>query len=831
MEVISLCEMEVSPIEILSIMKDNIYKHYDKQSIININKAYILQRKSLISLINKISSKMGFKSQTFFLAVNYLDIIFSKDFDILYNYNLLAIGCLIIASKFCENVPLRPIFKYFVNLYNTEITDDNYKVTKEDLFEYEIIICKILDYKLNYFTIYDFNFFFFGNGIIKIEQLKEISYDISSMNKEKNINSSINTRSSSKIKKILIKIYERSRHYLDKIIENLICLKYNSLLISICIMEKSIDYALLNEFNLQNSNDLIDIEEFKFNNKQYFKNVMKEFYKIDFETLPEYQDLKIECENYKLFEDINDKNSMRLNENNKYNTGNKKKLILENSSSKNINIIKDASIDQSPLMKNKNGTKEKIHYLYRKVNIPIIFQNNNMSNIRRKKSPDNRKSISRENKFHFNEKKNTNNINTNLKKRTTLNDFYQKSQSNFRNSISINKKNNYLKKTNTSSSPFRNVSHFNSSCNKSKIINRIKTKERYDGSKEGHNNSNSKNKYLKRNNVKKKLKNNINLSKPYIKKVIQNYEKIQDDNNKKNININININNKILYGGTIQFKERNKSSKRDFNSKYLDRSNHSLIRGKSIVNKSKIEKENTINKNFESSPFYEKNYSNFMPFQFNFNKKNLLINENNTNSIYLQKTDNINKDLNDNNNNNNKSNNIYISNYNLYNSNYSTRNSFQFNDHNQKLANSFVNINMNYLNNDPKDKNISSPEEFMHIDNIKNNGYINDYNSLNLFKNKNNLFNERNNDINRINNTMKNMNYNEGNKHIKIKNFNYHNDSNNSINFNVDGIKEFNEDQNYIGVKNINTDGRHKNASNINILDYSTGISNEKNIF
>ena len=64
-----------------------------------------------------------------------------------------------------------------------------------------------------------------------------------------------------------------------------------------------------------------------------------------------------------------------------------------------------------------------------------------------------------------------------------------------------------------------------------------------------------------------------------------------------------------------------------------------------------------------------------MPFQFNFNKKNLLINENNSNSIYFQNTDN-NKDLDDN---YLKTNNVYMTNYNLYNSNFTTRNSFQFN--------------------------------------------------------------------------------------------------------------------------------------------------------
>ena len=110
--------MEVSPIEILSLMKNNIYNHFELESINNIDKTYTLQRKSLISLIHKISNQMGFKSQTFFMAVNYLDIIFSKQNNHSYNYGHLAVACLIIAFKYCENVPLKPIFKYFVNFYN-----------------------------------------------------------------------------------------------------------------------------------------------------------------------------------------------------------------------------------------------------------------------------------------------------------------------------------------------------------------------------------------------------------------------------------------------------------------------------------------------------------------------------------------------------------------------------------------------------------------------------------------------------------------------------------------------------------------------------------------
>ena len=763
MEVISLYEMEVSPIEILSIMKENIYKYYQRLPIINIDKSYILQRKSLISLIHKISNKMGFKSQTYFLAVNYLDIIFSQNTDILYDYNLLAVGCLIIASKYCENVPLRPIFKYFVSLYNNEIKDEKYKITKDDLFKYEIIICKILNYKLNYYTIYDFNFFFFGNGVIKMEQLKEISYDTSTINTEEN-NSSSNISNSSQIKRILIKIYERSRHYLDKIIENLICLKYNSLLISICIMEKSIDFVLLNEFNLKNSDNSIDNDEISSNNKEYFKQIMKDFYKLDFDSLIEYQDLKTECENYKLFEDMYDNTSINLNESNnlmkstQFNSTKNNILLDTNySSSKNLKVIKDVSFKQSPSLRN-NETKDKINFLYRKVNIPVFGQNHinkyNIINIRNKNSPKKRACTSRDNNFRFNMNK-KNNTNSKI---TNLNNFYHKKKDNYRNSTS-NNKNNYLKKSNTSSSPFKKVSHFNSSCNKSRLVNKMKINKRIDCSEERQpeNNSRDAKKF------KKKDKNkNINIAKPYIKKVIHNYEKIQDENN-KNININININNKILYGGTILQKDRNKSFKKTLFSKNVNKGNFSL-RGKSIVNKSRIENQkNNLDNNMETSPILEKNNVLGIDNQFGFNKNyfhanNISINQYNSNSIYFNDIDN--DDRRKNANDDKKDDNEYKTNYNFYDLNLTSRNSFHYPKRNNNLTNSLINIKMTYLNKNINDKNISSSIEYSDINRNKNKNSTKNFLSLNIIRNKPNYLNKRNNEyLNRTNNDMYESNY------------------------------------------------------------------------
>ena len=836
MEVICLYEMEVSPIEIFSLMKENIYNSNKRHSLKNINKSYSLQRKFLISLINKISTKIGFKSQTFFMAVNYLDIIFSKNNNIIYNYNLLAVGCLIIAFKFCENVPLRPIFKYFVNLYNNEIEDEKCKITKEDLFKYEVIICNILNYKLNYYTIYDFNFFFFGNGIIKIDQLKEMNFD-KGINNELD-NSSSNINSSSQIKKILIKIYERSRHYLDIIIENVICLKYDSLLISICIMEKSIDYVILKELISRNAYKSVDIEEIQTKNIKYFKQIMKDFYKIDFEKIPEYQNLKRDLENYKLFHNIYNKNTFNIKEKNnnniQINNNIINNIIIENnSSSKRINVIKvDLLNKQSPTSKHSNNKKDN-NFLYKKVYIPVSQNNNikkyNKNYINKESSSSIKKiNMSRENNFYSNKKN---------KPKILVNDkFSQKTKNFIRNSMSGNKsKSNFMKKTITSSSPFNKSpkNNLRNLFNKSNMLSKIQSQKRFGESEEiivNHSNSIDP---KKRNGKDNK---NKNLERPYIKKIVQNYDKAPEENNKikenKNININININNKIMYGEENNYKDKTQTTKKIIICKYLNNNINSVTRGKSLVNKSK---ENNNEEIDESSPIIERNNSifkykcNYIPFKFNKNHCSInenKINQNKSNLTYL-------KDINDNNNSITE-NNIIISNknynpykkhsvYNIYNSNMTSRNSFQYHNHNPKLTDSFMNGKKVNLNNDSIDKKITTTIlDYNSIDSTKK-PIINKYRALNELKFINTSISGRNNILNTSNNINK-SNYMDIYMNKKQK-------SNKcQISFNDSEIKE-SKYLNNLETYNGNNDAKKKNFSNINILDYSTGVSNEKNIY
>ena len=734
MEFSSSKEFEIPYNEIFSLMRNNTYNYHRDKNSIKIDKSYIIKRKTLIALIYKISNRMNFKSKTFYLAVNYLDIIFCRKKNISYNYNLIAAACLITAFKFSENVPLKPTFKHFINIFNEEMHSNDFIITKDDLFLYEIIICKILDYKLNYYTIYDFNFFFFGNGILKSEHLKEINNSLEIGN--------------TLIKNLLIKIYEKSKYYLNIIINNLICLKYDSLVISICIMEKSIDYILIKEFNREDS---FNIDDIKKKNKKYFWEIMKDVYKIEYDSLHDYQYLKIECEKYKIFDDNSNVNEFDLNKS--QNLLINKKFNVDTTSAKSISKNKIQNAEDEESLQNKKYNKKKNKFLYKKVNISCLEnKKNNNKTIKQdiKESP----------KKEQNYKQNSNINNTNLKR--TLYEFYQKNH--FRNSVSNKKDYYFLKKSNTSSSQFKNIFNKKDRLKEINNINNIKRinspdsdSNSFDEMKEINNNLLIKNK-------------NVNLSKPYKKKIIYNHDKTQNktnnnynnidknNNTNNNININININNRILYEEISKSKYRGRSTNKIIISKYVnDNENSSNTKRRNIKYKSKTKMENNYpGYNFESSPIYKRNISKS---KYNISFKKNQNNERSINNLNLNDDDKSQKTL------KYKVNKLSDIKYtDISNSSLTSRNSFQFPKHDIKLTDSFVKIQMHYFNNDLKtdNKNAQNNNKTKYIDNYDP---FNEYNENAHVKNNinsestlvNNNFNKYQNNIN--NNFNINFNY------------------------------------------------------------------------
>ena len=131
-------------------------------------KKYKLERPKLINLIRNINCLLDFNSQTFFLALFYMDKIFSNINLIIDNkrdYIILSLSCLLIASKFNENDPHVPELIKYISLCE-QFSNFEYIFNIDDLRKGEMIILQLLEFKINYYSIYHFLVFFFTHGII-----------------------------------------------------------------------------------------------------------------------------------------------------------------------------------------------------------------------------------------------------------------------------------------------------------------------------------------------------------------------------------------------------------------------------------------------------------------------------------------------------------------------------------------------------------------------------------------------------------------------------------------------------------------------------------------
>ena len=426
----AICESEVSPKEIITQMKLNIFQNYSlsKNSLINLD--YLLYRPSIFSLIHKISNRIGFKSQTYFLSIYYLDILHIKHQKIDINLKLLSLACLTLSAKYVENDKNVPNLPFFVAIFNSLVEYNNI-ISIEELIYAEVLACKLLEYKLNYYTIYDFDSFFFGHGIIKIEQLK----DLNSNNNFNDINSDIN-ENSLYIRKILEKIYRKSRFYLDKIVYNgNICLKYSSLIIAVAIMKQSVEDILIGENETKEN----DIKEIKEKASKCFKEIMKEIYKINYESLDEYQNLILENDlknifskekNKRISDYINEKNLkfIRNKKDNLSNLNNNRYQNIANKTSNRYTFIKKLDISQNI---------DKYNYNFRKHNDSIESEEGDLY-FRKERISVPKKYINRKQNFDIVKFNSTFSNNFNHSKRKNLNSYIEPTNINKIRNVSLN---------------------------------------------------------------------------------------------------------------------------------------------------------------------------------------------------------------------------------------------------------------------------------------------------------------------------------------------------------------------------------------------------------
>ena len=136
------------------------------------NRIYFKNRKDIKSLIKNMNACLDNNSSTFFLTLFYMDLIFENYsieqimeenmniFDIsldninsLNNYVLLSLACLVIASKFNEKDPHVPDLNSFIRVYN-QYSKFYFVFSISELMKAEVNILKILEYKLNYYSLY-----------------------------------------------------------------------------------------------------------------------------------------------------------------------------------------------------------------------------------------------------------------------------------------------------------------------------------------------------------------------------------------------------------------------------------------------------------------------------------------------------------------------------------------------------------------------------------------------------------------------------------------------------------------------------------------------------
>ena len=804
-------DMEISTHEIFEKMKNNSLNNFDNYINLPINKEYQNLRNSIFDILYKITIQLGFKYQTFFLSTYYLDLIVTKRKMKKNNIYKLGLACLCVSAKFCENDPVVPHFKYFIRAYN-KIVDYKNITSTSILRNDEVSVCKLLKYKLNYFTIFDYNIFFFSNGLLKNEQLIQIINNKSFNNSDKG--NDINFISN-KVKNVLDKIYIKSRNYLEVIIKNYeICIKYNPLFISLLIMKKSVEEVLDNEINIE----------------KYFKERMNEYYKIDYESIQQYQQLLNEPEIQKIFNEkekeknhinktlsIRSRNSSLSKEKSIILNSIENKSIFSNSHSNGFYkrlISKDISnnINQGSCstFKNENiNILEKKDFEIRRVRIPkfkkdisILNNNQNNNNLLKNFQNSDRNIIHRKNAsirsetnsinrhITFNNLKfNSNKKSKNLKNNNLDNQFNVNPMKTAKINIKINKNNKSEKENSYGKNTKNNC--LNENTNKSFIYieqnNLNDNKDNYSSIQSN-----------KKTYIKKQIKNVVidsNLSKKYLIKAATSsnfYSKksnaqktdIQSDSNKNSTNIynnldrinafnnqsKINKNNQANIGLYISDNIDNELYNNNFNIINEDKNKIkiNLLKNKNILENNLYTNNISKKNNIMNNSYHEKNKEK--DYQNKINKDNGPIVDDHVKKIYVNvaKTSEV---RNNKNNNKQKENKENILNSKIIGLNFRNKikkeknNSFAVDN---KIKKNFLN-NHNQLNKINKYQNNISTKKFRVNKNLKD-----DINLINIRKISNRTpasFNNRNifinnNNINSINKNYLYKNNNINNKRI-----------------------------------------------------------------
>ena len=151
---------EENPLKIF----DTIYNTIDTSEK-EFSELYRSYRPKLLSYIKKQCISYKLSTKTYYLSIIYLDILSQKiNNNNIYLLEIYATCCFILAMKFIEIDPPCPDYTSFKGI------EDKNTISSRDLFKYEIIIVKQLDYHLDIVTAYDVLGILFMCGIISEEE-------------------------------------------------------------------------------------------------------------------------------------------------------------------------------------------------------------------------------------------------------------------------------------------------------------------------------------------------------------------------------------------------------------------------------------------------------------------------------------------------------------------------------------------------------------------------------------------------------------------------------------------------------------------------------------
>ncbi len=151
-----------------------------------LNQSYMDKRNFGIRTIRSLCSNLNFRDQTFFLAVYFLDFVYTNNKHYL-NLEHAAVSCVILAgklpflslilfiAKFEENDPMVPALSRIpkVNSGSSSYSYKNYYLV-DDLAEVEVKCLKMLDFTLSHVTAYHLIRNYLNMGIITKEECSQI---------------------------------------------------------------------------------------------------------------------------------------------------------------------------------------------------------------------------------------------------------------------------------------------------------------------------------------------------------------------------------------------------------------------------------------------------------------------------------------------------------------------------------------------------------------------------------------------------------------------------------------------------------------------------------